>query len=802
MRYQATIGLEIHIQLKTASKLFCSCPTGVVEDPNSQVCEVCLGYPGVLPRLNRAVVEQGVRVVQALGMEVARELRFDRKHYVYPDLAKSFQTSQFYVTLARRGEVELEVRQQPVTVRLREAHLEEDAAKLDHTPYDSKVDFNRAGTPLLEVVTEPDLHFGEEAEALLKHMQLLVQTIRASDAHPELGQLRCDVNISVAREGGHLGTRVEIKNLNSPRFVRLAIEAEYERHVRLLEAGERVVRETRGWNENRGVTASMRSKEQAHDYRYLGEPDIPVVILSDHELERIAGSVAELPDARVSRFVRDFGVKKSVACELVSDPAAADYFEGCVRALGDGELAAAWTLNQVREIEKQHDSPFDPPRVAPESLARLLRLLIDERISTASAKRVLGMMMTSSEDPFELVTSNGLEQVSDEETIRVWVGNVIGGNPEAVESFRDGKAQSFQFLVGKVMRESRGRANPRIVREQMQIALSLRRVAVVDMGGAITARRGPDGALTSSPQSNLEAILEPVRGSRQELRIEPLPVAHELSENLTPHEWFELWVTLRSIVKDANYEGVVVTHGLDTLAYTASLMRWLIPGVQLPIVFTGATRGPEDPDSDARPNLAAAVDLAGGGAGSGFWISMGGEVLPAVNVRMVGIGESCFAAFNLDSSKGQKGLATGSWGEIEPDEKALDLATRRVLVVKVYPGLDPGVILEAVREGVRFVLLELFDTGTGNARWDARQSLLPLIREVTHRQGAVFCTSQLAVPVNMQEFESSRELWGAGVVPLGRLVTESAYTKLIAAQMLADDADNVIRLMAGEEFSL
>jgi len=804
VKYVATVGLGIHVQLKTASKLFCACPTQVADQPNAHVCPVCLGYPGVLPRLNRLAVEQGVRVVQALGMEVAGELRLDRKHYVYPDLAKSFQTTQVCAPLGRGGEVEVEVRGKRVSCRLREAHLEEDAATLDHTAYESKLDFNRAGAPLLEIVTEPDLHIGEEAEALLRHLQLLLRTIGASEANPELGQLRCDVSISVAREGGPPGTRVEIKNLSSPRLVRLAIDAELEHQVGLLDQGKRVQQETRGWNENRGLTEGMRSKETAPDYRYLSEPDLPVVMLKRADLDRIAQSVAELPDARAARFGREFGLTRIVARELVSEPAAADYFESCARLVGDGGLAASWTLNQVREIEKRHDHPFSPPVVPSERLAELLGLVREERVSTGNARKLLEMLAAKPEDPRTLLERHGLEQVSDAAAIRAWVQTTIAEQPEVVADLRRGENQSFQLLVGQVIRSSQGRANPRIVSEEIQAALGLRRIAVVDMGGAITAVRGTDGALAPASPATLETLLDSVRGSRQEVRIEQVEVTCELSENLTPREWFELWTTLRGIVRGDAHHGVLVTHGLDTLSYSASLMHWLLPSVRMPVVFTGATKGPEDPESDARAYLAAGVDFASGGAPPGFWVCLGGTALPALNLRMVGVGQPIFASFNLNAPGGprRQRLATGDWAEVEPDLEALETAVSRTLLVKVYPGLEPGWITAAVKGGVRFVLVELFDTGTGNARRGVRHSLLPMVREVTRSGGAVFCTSQLAVPVNMAEFETSQDLWRAGVVPLGRLVTESAFTKLIAAQLMAADRDSVVRLMASQELSL
>ncbi|MDD2717967.1 MAG: Asp-tRNA(Asn)/Glu-tRNA(Gln) amidotransferase subunit GatB, partial [Candidatus Wallbacteria bacterium] len=299
MSYLGTIGLEIHAQLRTASKLFCSCPAAFSDQPNTHVCNICLGFPGALPSLNGQALRQALKVASALGMAIPAEIRFDRKHYFYPDLAKSYQVSQFYSTLGRNGSSSVEVRGRVIPVRIREVHLEEDAGKLLHAGEESMVDFNRAGVPLLELVTEPDFHIGEEAETFFRYYQLLLRTIDSSEANMELGQMRCDANVSVSRQRNQLGTRVEIKNISSPRFIRLAIDYEIQRQIGILEAGGTIQHETRRWNENRGRTESMRSKELALDYRYLQEPDLAVVRITPAELKKI-GSLPELPDPRRS----------------------------------------------------------------------------------------------------------------------------------------------------------------------------------------------------------------------------------------------------------------------------------------------------------------------------------------------------------------------------------------------------------------------------------------------------------------------------------------------------------------------
>ena len=474
MSYQATIGLEIHVQLKTRTKLFCGCPIDQASEPNTNVCEVCLGHPGTLPRLNRAAVQHALRAALALDMNIAEAVRFDRKHYVYPDLSKNFQTSQFYTTLGRGGLLEYEIQGMPAKARLTEGHLEEDAAKLEHTPHDSRVDFNRCGTPLFEIVTEPEFHSGEEAEAALRHLQLLMRTIGASEANQELGQLRCDVNVSVARRGADHGTRVELKNLNSSRFVRLAIEHETERQKQILEAGGEVRRETRSWNDDRGVTQSMRSKEEAHDYRYLAEPDIGVVNLDDDHLQLLRAELPELPVRRLVRLAHEYGITPQVSRELVADQDAVAFFEQCAGACGNAKLAADWMLNQVRELHNREGASFHAPPVPPARLGELLRLIKEERISNRNAKRLLQMLPGSEQSPEDLLGSKGLEQISDRQTIARWVQDVLQDNEGAVTEFQGGKVKAFQFLMGQVFKASQGKANPRIVKEEIQSALQAR----------------------------------------------------------------------------------------------------------------------------------------------------------------------------------------------------------------------------------------------------------------------------------------------------------------------------------------
>jgi len=736
-------------------------------------------------------------------MHVERQIRFDRKHYFYPDLAKNYQTSQFYAPLGTGGALEYTVRGKKVRVRFREAHMEEDAASLEHGPYESMVKYDRGGAPLLEIVTEPDLHTGEEARELLRQLRLLCRTIGTAEGRFEEGELRCDVNVSVAPRGEGLGTRVEIKNLNSPRFVAMAIEREAERQIEQIENGEEIIQETRLWNQNRGITESMRTKEEAHDYRYMTDPDLGALVLTDQDLEMIKKDMPELPLTRVARLQREYGLTHAVAAELIAEEGMADYFEECAKTAPDAGMVTDWMMNPIRELLKRTGSSFEVPPLPPHRLTELLSHVDSEVISAASGKKILPLLVNSEQKVSELIEQHDLAQVSDRDLVREWIDSVLETEHEAVRSLAEGKAASFGYLVGKVLHLSRGRANPRLVRDLLQDRLAVSRLLVVFMGGAITGERQGDGLVVPGGQVTREKLISSVRKA-DHLRIECSEISRELSENLLPRDWYELWMLLSRATEEEVQTGIVVTHGLDTVVHTASLMRWLFPDVSIPIVFAASVRPPQDPDSDAISSLRLAVEAAASRERSGVWVCSGASLLPAVNLRMTGLEYGGIKAFNHPGkgARGLSALASGSWEPPDFTPDKLDVVLAQTLWVRPYPGMSNRWLLDAVRSGVRYLLMELYDTGTGNVLWSGEQSLLPVVREVQARAGAVFCASQLGIPVDLEAYESSQDLWCAGVIPLEGLIADSAYTKLIAAQLISEDRSAVIRHMTTSEFTL
>jgi len=480
-RVFSVIGLEVHAQLLTQSKIFCACPVKVGAPPNSATCPVCLGFPGTLPVLNREAVSLAMRLALAVGAKIHRDSRFARKNYFYPDLPKGYQISQYDRPFATGGAVEIDTPDGGRSIRLVRIHLEEDAGKLLHeNPFDdlpktvSLVDWNRAGVPLVEIVSEPDLRTPDEAASYLIELRRLLRYTGVSDADMEKGNMRCDANVSVRfSEDAPFGTRVEIKNLNSIRFVAKALEHEANRQAEVLASGERVHQETRLWDAAAGRTVLMRGKEEAHDYRYFPEPDLGALVVDEAWIEETARSLPELPRARRARFVARYGISPADAETLVSARELADYFEDLAARVSP-RAAAVWVTGEVlRWMKERKVSPEDARSfpLTPERLAGLLALLETGEISAASAKEVFAAMLDSPRAAPEIVRERGLGRISDTEALDALVSEIVRQNPSQVGLYRSGKTQTFGWFVGQVMKQTGGRADPATVRDALTRAL-------------------------------------------------------------------------------------------------------------------------------------------------------------------------------------------------------------------------------------------------------------------------------------------------------------------------------------------
>ena len=485
--WETIIGLEIHAQLSTESKIFCGCSTRFGDEPNENTCPVCLGLPGALPVLNRRVIELGARAALALGLHINQQSIFSRKNYFYPDLPKGYQISQYDQPFSANGELEImtaerdeaghPVEWRPKKITITRLHLEEDAGKNVHEGLPdidrySYIDLNRAGTPLAEIVTEPDFRTSWEAYDYVNHVRRALQWVGASEADMEKGNLRCEANVSVRRIGDEkFGTKVELKNLNSVRFMHRAIEFEINRQRTVLETGGRLHQETRLWDERAGETRVMRSKEEAHDYRYFPEPDLPPLIVSEEFVERVHRAMPELPEARRRRFIEQYGLSFSDASQLTSERSLADYYEKVAEISGNPRTASNWIRSEfLRELESA-GVPAGSSPVSAADLAELVRLVDEEKISGKQGKDVLLAMFTSGKTATAIIEEQGLVQVSDSSEIDALIDQVLAANKEQVESYRSGKETLFGFFVGQVMKASRGKANPKVVNERLKAKL-------------------------------------------------------------------------------------------------------------------------------------------------------------------------------------------------------------------------------------------------------------------------------------------------------------------------------------------
>ena len=469
--YETVIGLEVHVELATKTKIFCSCSTAFGGAPNTHTCPVCTGMPGSLPVLNKQVVEYAMAVGLATNCEITQYNKFDRKNYFYPDNPQNYQISQLYLPICRNGKVEIETENGKKFVGIHEIHMEEDAGKLVHDEHGdvSLVDFNRSGVPLIEIVSEPDMRSADEVIAYLEKLRLIIQYLGASDCKLNEGSMRADVNLSVREVGAEkFGTRTEMKNLNSFRAIARAIENETERQIDLIEAGKEVIQETRRWDDNKEYSYAMRSKEDAQDYRYFPEPDLVPVVISDEWLNEVKSRQPEFRDEKKARYVSEYKIPEYDADIITLSKKMADIFEAATTICGNPKKVSNWLMVETMRLLKEHSMDADDIKFSPENLAKLVKLTDDGVINSSVAKDVFEQIFANDIDPEKYVEEKGLKMDNDEEGLKATLEEIVANNPQSVADYKAGKEKAIGFLVGQAMKATKGKANPGIVNKLLK----------------------------------------------------------------------------------------------------------------------------------------------------------------------------------------------------------------------------------------------------------------------------------------------------------------------------------------------
>ena len=473
--YEVIIGLEVHAELSTNTKIYCNCTTKFGADPNTHCCPICTGMPGVLPVLNEKVVEYAVKMGLATNCQISRFSKQDRKNYFYPDLPKAFQTSQYDLPLCEHGHVDINVDGNKKTIGITSIHIEEDAGKLIHDAYtgDTLVDMNRCAVPLIEIVSEPDIRSAKEAVEYMQTLKSILEYLEICDCKMQEGSLRCDVNLSVRKKGEtKFGTRTETKNLNSFKAIQNSIEFETKRQIEVLEEGGKIYQETRRFDDAKGIGYAMRTKEDAHDYRYFPEPDLAPIVLSEEYIENIKNSLPEMPHVKKARYIKEYNIPEYDADIITSSKEVATYFEEVVEKSNNAKASANWIMGDFASKLNESEITISNSKIKPEALAELIKLIDNNTISSKIAKTVFEEMFETGKDPKTVVEEKGLVQITDTNALKEIVERIVANNPKSVEDYKAGRDKAIGFLVGQIMKETKGKANPGIVNKMLVEILS------------------------------------------------------------------------------------------------------------------------------------------------------------------------------------------------------------------------------------------------------------------------------------------------------------------------------------------
>jgi len=790
--HKSYIALEVRILLLTGVKTFCECRYNA--DGTASSCPVCRCESGAEARLNLNAARQAYFVARALECKIVKDPRYERNANT-PELPSGYELSRLSLKIGTEGGMDIVFHRRKKRIRIAELRVEEDAGRLTHSANQTRMDYSTAGMPSLRIRTEADFEIGEEAEVFLSDLRRRIQYLELIPGVPVESVIRCNAHVAIVPYPDKPEDFVKLRNLNSFNFVRKAVNAELGRQEDILANGGTVVGESRIWNETKNITESFQKRKAESKAKFLPIADMKPFSPGPEVLEALDAFTVELPEARRDRVAAAWGLTLPQAEFICDEKSRADYFERTVAAGADPREAAQWLASYlVKEFKRFQVSPAETSFTS-ERFASVLALLSDRRIHGGIAKTVISAALEDDRDPLDIVRERGMEQLIDRPSVELIVASVIADNPQEVRRVREGDARPIRFLTGRIMREANGLAEPTLVKEVLREQLSVSLVYVLSMGGAISGRHAEDGSVEPGDERVLRELLAQDE-SISRVRFESVQVGRLLSEEIVPADWAALITAVADKLNSGTANGIVVAHGTDTLAYTASILYWLFADANAPIVLAASTTTPGEGDEAAiamRTAVALAVEKR-----TGVYVVHGGQVLSPLNLKFERVGGKSFRNWNMAEP-----VFSGTSllnGPLEADQyviaQLLEDAANSLCVIRVYPGLRADYLTSLMETGVKNFFLELYDTGTASFR-EGPYSLKRAFAVAKKKGVRFFCTSQQEGTVEFSTYSTSRELWREGAFPMGDLTTESAFARFLVASLIADSDEERVGLMEG-----
>lgn len=788
--YKSFVSLETRILLLTGVKTFCPC--GYTSAGKPETCPICRSEGDARPALNQEAALRGYLAAKALGCRLSETAAYER-HLGSPEMPPDRPLSGYSVLLGADGFLETSFHGKRNRVRVAEVRIEEDAGRLIHSAGGARMDYGHAGMPSLRIRTEADFEIGEEAELFLQELWARLSYLGVATGAPKESVIRCNAYVALTDLPELAREYVKLRNLNSHNFVRKAINYELGRQEEILERGEAYEAESRLWNEAKSVTESWQRRRPEAKGRFAPAAGVPAFAMPEAVRARLRDESVELPGARALRFMREHSLNSHQARALCEDRSRADYFEASLRHGASPVEAAHWLISDLAKIQRREGAAPEALGLGPESFAWVLKLLADKRIHAPMARQLLWAAALERKDPAQVLEERGWARQADPAEIERAVTATLAERREEVERIAAGEAKPVHRLVGEALAKLGGAADPARVREAISRRLDLSFILVVSMGGAISGSRNEGGAVDAGDERALRELIQSIPCDKG-IRIESAEAGRMLSEEITPADWAALVTMIAEALEAGGADGIVVAHGTDTLPYTASLLYWLFSDAAIPIVLTASSKPPSEGD-EARRSLEGAIAVARSRAG-GVYVALGDRVLSPLNLKFLASGPDGFRNWNMPSPAHSGPSILG--GGLDADKyvltQLLEEAIDRSCVVKVYPGMKADFLIALMNAGVKWFILELYDTGTANLR-ESPFSLRAAFLHGKRRGVKFFCTSQQEGIVDFSRYISSRGLWKGGAVPMGPLATESAYTMLLAASLIAESDEELAELM-------